>query len=76
MEWWAELEGNASFRYFLGQVEAIHTKRVKALVNARGAKGAPMTNDEYHGTAGEARALEVVLGLIDKAKRTGSQESE
>lgn len=77
MDWWLELDSSASFKHFLGVVAEQRERRIRALVSGRGAQGKPMTNDEYHATAGEARALEVVLGMIDKAKKsTASQETE
>lgn len=70
-EWWLELDASASFKRFLDLVESERDKKVRTLVSGRGKMGAPMTNDEYHGFAGEARALGDVLTMH---KRARSQE--
>jgi hypothetical protein len=70
-----ELEENASFKHFLGLVEKDRQDVVKTLVSGRGRMGQPMTNDEYHGFAGEARALNDVLSLVERVKKSkASQE--
>lgn len=74
MDWWLELDQNAAFARFLALVRDAQEKRKRTLMLARGPSGAYMTNDEYHGTAGEARGLEYVLRIVENAKKEPASE--